>query len=93
MKTAEYEQYDGLGLAELLRAGEVTPAELMGCAIELAAQRNQALNALCYPRFEEAVAQSRSASLKGRFGALPFLLKARSARDFLPECARTSMPR
>jgi amidase len=31
---ADYEQYDALGLAELVRRGKVTPAELLEAAIE-----------------------------------------------------------
>ena len=31
---AEYEQYDALGLADLVRREEVTPSELLEAAIE-----------------------------------------------------------
>lgn len=85
MRSDEYERLDGLALAELLRRGEVTPPELMETALELAEQRNPPLNALCYLRGEEALDQARRAKPRGRFGALPFLLKDSGlASTFLP---------
>jgi amidase len=75
MKLSEYSAYDGVALAELLRAGEVSPLELMDCAIARAEAVNHKLNALCCTRFEAARELARTAKLKGRFGALPFLLK------------------
>ena len=39
---AEYEAYDALGLAELVRRKKVTPAELMEAAIERVESRNTA---------------------------------------------------
>ena len=75
MHRAEYEKKDGLGLAELLWSNEVSPLELMRCAIELAEIRNPMLNAICYQRYDEALAFAASLPKKGTFGALPFLLK------------------
>jgi Asp-tRNA(Asn)/Glu-tRNA(Gln) amidotransferase A subunit family amidase len=39
---AEYEQYDALGLADLVRRKEVTPSELLEAAIERVEARNPA---------------------------------------------------
>jgi amidase len=75
MFSTEYESFDALGLAELLRSGQVTPLELMDCAIELTRARDPALNALCYERFEEARNLASQGELKGAFAAVPFLLK------------------
>lgn len=75
MRSDEYERHDGLALADLLRRGEVSAAELMDCALRLAESRNPPLNALCYMRGDEALDRARTADLKGQFGALPFLLK------------------
>ncbi|WP_197029448.1 amidase [Paracoccus pantotrophus] len=47
----------------------------MEAAISVAEQRNPKLNALCCTRFDAAMELARKADLKGRFGALPFLLK------------------
>jgi amidase len=74
MFESEYESYDALGLASLLRKGEVTPSDLMKCAIARAI-RCADLNALCHERFEESSSVAANASIKGPFGALPFLLK------------------
>ncbi|MFV0295554.1 MAG: amidase, partial [Hyphomicrobiaceae bacterium] len=85
MRTDEYERLDGLSLAELLRKGEVVPVDLMGCALQQAEKQNKALNALCYLRGDAAMDQACKAAPKGRFGALPFLLKDSGlASTFLP---------
>lgn len=83
MKPAEYQDHDGLGLADLLRRKEVTPAELMDCAIHVAEQVNPRLNALCHTDFELGRQKARDADHRGHFGALPMLLKdsGLAARD------------
>lgn len=75
MNVSEYITYDGLALGQLLRQGEVSPRDLLECAITIASQVNPKLNALCYPRFDAARADADNATLKGTFGALPFLFK------------------
>lgn len=75
MQDHEYEKLDGLGLAALLRAGEVTSQELMECAIRLARARAPALNALSYEQYEESMAVARAWTSRGAFGGIPFLLK------------------
>ena len=51
---AEYEQYDGLGLAELVRQGQVTPDELLDAAIERVEARNGAVNAVVSKLYDRA---------------------------------------
>ncbi len=75
MNIHEYEHLDGLALAELLRRGEVTSAELMDCAITLAEARNPALSAITYPRYAESRGIAADWALRGPFGGIPFLLK------------------
>lgn len=75
MRTIEYEKHDGLSLAKLLRSGEVSPLELMDCAIALAEDRGQAVNALCNQDYVLGRQLAAKAEIKGTFGALPFLLK------------------
>jgi amidase len=75
MKTSEYQDYDGVGLAGLLERREVTPVELMQCAIELARDRGAKLNALCYERYDESLALAEGWAQKGVFRGIPFLLK------------------
>jgi Asp-tRNA(Asn)/Glu-tRNA(Gln) amidotransferase A subunit family amidase len=72
---AEYEAYDGLGLAELVATGQVTPTELLEAAIERVEARNGAVNAVIsrlYHRAESAIAAGLP---DGPFRGVPFLLK------------------
>lgn len=71
----EYSTRDGLDLARLLYAREVSPRELMECAITAAETVNPQLNAFCFPRHEEALEEASWSTLRGTFGALPFVLK------------------
>ncbi|MET4278959.1 MULTISPECIES: amidase [unclassified Bradyrhizobium] len=75
MDPAEYVMFDGLGLADLLHSQQISPLELMDCALRLSEERNPGLNALCYIDPEMARRTAAQAELKGRFGALPLLLK------------------
>ena len=49
----EYSSYDALGLAELVRKGDVTPQELCETAIERIERVNQKINAVVTPMFDE----------------------------------------
>ena len=46
MRLDEYAKHDALGLAELIRKGETTPAELRQCALDGIATLNPKLNAV-----------------------------------------------
>jgi amidase len=72
---AEYEAYDGLGLAELVRQGQVTPGELLDAAIERVEARNGAVNAVIGRRYEYARAAIAAGLPDGPFRGVPFLLK------------------
>src|SRR3954471_10101909 len=72
---AEYEQYDALGLAELVRRREVSPAELLDAAIERVEARNPAVNAVTmklYAYGKQAIADGLP---DGPFRGVPFLMK------------------
>jgi Asp-tRNA(Asn)/Glu-tRNA(Gln) amidotransferase A subunit family amidase len=72
---ADYEQYDALGLAELVRRKEVTPRELLDAAIERVEARNPAVNAVVmklYDYGEKAIAEGLP---DGPFRGVPFLMK------------------
>lgn len=72
---AEYERYDGLGLAALVKRREVTPTELLDAALERTAARNPALNAITM-RLEDFARETIVAGLPaGPFEGVPFLLK------------------
>jgi amidase len=79
----EYDQYDGLGLAELVRRKEVTPAELVEAAISRIERLNPRLNAVIHKMYDEA-RQAASGPLSlpgGPFTGVPYLLK-----DLLVTC-------
>jgi amidase len=70
----EYLSHDALGLAALVRAGEVTPAELLDTALARARALNPRLNAVV--RFMEADARVAAAlPPAGPFAGVPFLAK------------------
>jgi amidase len=75
MAVAEYAQYDGLGLAELVRRKEVTPGELVEAAIERIERHNPTLNAVVYKAYDEARATAAGALADGPFKGVPFLIK------------------
>ena len=72
---AEYERYDALGLAGLVRRREVTPAEILDAALARVAARNPAINAVTMP-LEDHARQAIAAGLPGGpFEGVPYLLK------------------
>jgi amidase/6-aminohexanoate-cyclic-dimer hydrolase len=72
---AEYESHDGLGLADLVAKGEVTPGELLDAAIDRIEARNLALNAVVFTWYDEARAAIAAGLPEGPFRGVPFLLK------------------
>lgn len=75
MRTDEYEEQDGLALAGLVARGQVTPAELMECALQLAEERGAPLNALTYVQLETGRKLAGNWTERGLFRGIPFLLK------------------
>ncbi len=74
LKVQEYLQYDGLGLAELVKSKQVSQTELLATAIQRCEQVNPKLNAVVIPMYETA--RKRAAQpLSGPFAGVPFLLK------------------
>jgi amidase len=71
----DYANYDGLGLAELVRNKEVSPAELVEAAIARIERHNGTLNAVVYKGFEDARRQARGELPMGPFHGVPFLIK------------------
>ncbi|MCB4769844.1 amidase [Ancylobacter sp. Lp-2] len=72
---ADYEAHDATGLAALVRAGEVTPDELLDAALSRIAAHEPRLHALVH-RFEEKGRQAIAAGLPdGPFTGVPFLVK------------------
>ncbi len=75
MKSSEYLQYDALGLAGLLRRGEVSPAELLETAIRRVERLNPSINAVVDKLYDRARERIATRQLDGPFAGVPFLLK------------------
>ncbi len=71
----EYEQYDALGLADLVRRREVSAVELLNAAVKRAEERNPALNAITHKWYDEALDEVKAGLPIGPFTGVPFLLK------------------
>jgi Asp-tRNA(Asn)/Glu-tRNA(Gln) amidotransferase A subunit family amidase len=71
----EYERYDGLGLAGLVKDGSVSAAELLEAAIERVEQRNPAINAVVDRMYDQAKAAIAAGLPAGPFSGVPYLLK------------------
>ena len=71
----EYDQYDGLGLAELVKKKEISPVEICEEAISRIEKVNPQLNAVVTPMFEIARKLVVESTPNGPFFGVPFLLK------------------
>ena len=72
---SEYDQYDALGLADLVRRKDVTPTELLDEAITRLERVDTTLNAVPLRHYDEARAQISRGLPDGPFTGVPFLLK------------------
>jgi amidase len=71
----EYDNYDGLGLAELVRKREVRPIELVEEAIGRIERLNPRLNAIVYKMYEQARRSAEGDLPDGPFKGVPYLIK------------------
>ncbi len=71
----DYERYDAVGLAELVRRKEVSPSELLDAAIDRVELRNGAVNAVIMPLYDYARKSIKDGLPDGPFRGVPFLLK------------------
>jgi len=74
MDVKEYLQFDGLGLAQLVRDREVAAAELVDCALALAEDWNPRINALV-EIFDDVDASGAAIPSGAAFAGVPFLIK------------------
>jgi len=94
----EYDNYDALGLAELVRSKQVTPEALCEEAISRIERINPKINAVVTPMYEDG--RRAAASLPGGpFAGVPILIKdlawayagvpmtlgSRALKDYIPE--------
>jgi amidase/6-aminohexanoate-cyclic-dimer hydrolase len=72
---SDLERCDGLGLAALIRRGEVKPQEVLEGAIARIEARNPAVNALVTRLYDQARAAIAAGLPDGPFTGVPYLLK------------------
>jgi amidase len=72
---SDYDKYDGLGLAELVRKKEVKPSDLVEEAISRIERLNPQLNAVIYKMYELARQVASGDLPDGPFKGVPFLMK------------------
>jgi amidase len=71
----EYGTYDGLGIAELVRKGKVSPLEVLEEAIRRVEAHNPRLNAVVTKMYDSARASVGTGLPAGPFTGVPFLVK------------------
>jgi amidase len=71
----EYAGHDGLGLAILIRRGEVSSAEVLDVAIAQIEQHNPTVNAVIRKRYDQARSEAAEVNTDAPFAGVPFLLK------------------
>lgn len=72
---SDYLQYDALGLAGLVRAGQVSAVELLETAIAIAVRQDAKLNFLAQEMFDYGRARIAQGLPDGPFSGVPFLVK------------------
>jgi len=72
---AEYDSYDALGLAELVRAGQVSSADLVEESISRIERLNPQINSVVFELFDAARTRASRGLGNGPFAGVPFLVK------------------
>ena len=72
---AEYEDYDAIGLGELIRDKKVRADEVLDAALERVAARNPSVNAVVHLMEDRARAAIRDGLPDGPLSGVPFMLK------------------
>ncbi len=95
----EFDRYDAMGLAELVRQGQVTPAELCEEAIERIERVNPKLNAVVTRMYDQSRKEVSKPLSQGPFTGVPLLIKdldyaysgvrmtsgCKALRDYIPD--------
>ena len=72
---SEFERFDGVALAQLVRQREVSPEELLEASIACVEARNPVVNAVVSRLYDEARAAIKAGLPAGPFTGVPYLLK------------------
>lgn len=76
MKLNEYAGYDATGLAEIIKQKQVTPTEVLNCAISAIEKLNPVLNVISYRAYDYARNQiANEFDITAPFAGVPFFLK------------------
>ncbi|NES18724.1 MAG: hypothetical protein F6K41_07280 [Symploca sp. SIO3E6] len=67
--------YDGIGLAELVKSGQVSPTELVEASIQAIEALDGEINAIPMRNFEDALDRASSIRRQGPFAGVPFSIK------------------
>ena len=94
MRPDEYRSYDGLGLAQLVRAKQVTATELFDLALQRTNDTDRQIAAVVYPQADRARRAIAAGLPEGPFSGVPFLIKdlGCEAIDF-PTCMGSKLYR
>ncbi len=71
----DYDRYDGIGLAGLVKARQVSADELLEAAVQRVEQRNPRLNVVVNRLYDQAKAAIAAGLPSGSFTGVPYLLK------------------
>lgn len=85
MRFSEYDQYDALGLAELVRKGEVSARELLDEAIQRRDRINPHINAIIYNMDELAYRAIEQGLPEGPFQGVPLSNGSQAYRNLIPD--------
>ena len=80
MNQSDYDQQDAVGLANLIRRGEISAAEALEAALSRAEAINGDINAITFSMATEARSLVQGGGPAGGLGGVPFLLKDLSAQ-------------
>ncbi|MDA0822576.1 MAG: amidase family protein [Proteobacteria bacterium] len=75
MPIENYSDYDGLGLADLVRRREVSPRELVDSAVDVIERLNPQINCVVQELRDHAIAEIKRGLPHGAFRGVPFLVK------------------
>lgn len=75
MSFKEYTQFDGVGLADLIRKGEISPLEVLEEAITRTEKINPKINAVITKMYDEAKRSIEKGLPEGPFKGVPIMLK------------------
>jgi len=75
VKLSEFADYDGLGLADLVKGAKVTPQELRDASLEAIERLNPKLNSVVTVLADEAQKEIETGLPDGPFKGVPFVIK------------------